>query len=341
MPSSSRLLDPDGLQNGEALLQIEGVSKRFSTLRAVSDVTLSLREGETLGLVGESGSGKTTLALCLVNIYKADTGRILFRGKEVQGLPEHRFRRYRGAIQYLFQDPMGSFNPFYSIGHSLNEYAKLNTDLAPKERRSRIEAELERVGLPARVITSKPTSLSGGQLQRAALARVLLTEPELIILDEPTSALDMSTRGQIITLLQEIQAERHVSYLIISHDLRVVRTMANRVAVMYLGEIVEAADNETLFTAPHHPYTRALLNASEMRHLSSRVTDRDVLHGEVTEMQSVAKGCKLAPRCPYALKSCSTQDQELVSVVGGHTVRCWRTTDISAVDGAARKADPQ
>jgi len=311
-------------------IKVEDVTKRFGKLTALHRVSFGIGEGETCGLVGESGSGKTTLGRCVLKLLRIDAGRIEFRGKRIDNLPERAFRAYRRSVQFVFQNPLASFNPFYKIETSLLENTRLNPGVTRQKRLERIRSEIERVGLPKRVLEVKPTRLSGGQLQRAALARALVTDPSFIVLDEPSSALDISTRGQIITLLMDIQRERGVSYLIISHDLRVVRSIAHRVFVMYLGEIVESGSNEAVFESPKHPYTRALLRASKMEAPAGVLQARDVLHGEVTQADVALPGCKLAPRCAYANDRCHEELQALVDTGDAHMVRCWRTTEARA-----------
>ena len=308
-------------------IELLDVTKRFGKLTALQEVSLSIDEGETCGLVGESGSGKTTLGRCVLKLSRIDSGRIVFKGKRIDDLPEPTFRAYRRSVQFVFQNPLASFNPFYKIETSLLENSRLNRGMGKQLRLERIRSEIERVGLPRRVLDVKPTRLSGGQLQRAALARALVTDPDFIVLDEPSSALDISTRGQIITLLMDIQRERGVSYLIISHDLRVVRSIAHRVFVMYLGEIVESGTNEAVFESPKHPYTRALLKASKMEVPEGVLQASDVLHGEVTQADVALPGCKLAPRCAYASDRCHQELQALVDVGTGQMVRCWQATE--------------
>jgi len=312
----------------KAILEVRGVGKSFEDLKAVDDVTFSIKPGETLGLVGESGSGKTTLGKCILKLQTNEEGVIIYGDQEIQALSESEFRPYRAEIQMLFQNPLTSFNPLFTIQTSILEYCNLNGELATeKERIARAKREIERVNLPMRTLSSKPNQLSGGQLQRAALARVLVTDPKIIVLDEPTSSLDMSTRGQIIGLLKHIQNDLEVSYLIISHDLRVIRSIAHRVMVMYLGEIVEEASNKELFSLPGHPYTRALLKAASVKGVFEGGKHKDVLQGEVTQSSGEYSACKLATRCQYAKDRCFEERQKLNFLSEEHAIRCWRVLE--------------
>ena len=308
------------------IIQLIDVKKEFPKIVAVNNVSLCIKSNETLGLVGESGCGKTTLGKCILKLLKIDSGKIIYRGNPIHNLPEASFRPYRKRIQMLFQNPLTSFDPFYSIQTSINEFCNLNDDLKEKgEIIKKIKYEMNRVGLSQRILTSKPNELSGGQLQRAALVRTLIVEPELVVLDEPTSSLDMSIRGQIMNLLQDIQEQLKVSYLIISHDLRVIKTIAHRVLVMYLGEIVEETTTKKLFNKPFHPYTRALLEAA-LLNINENET-KDILKGEVTQTSRNLIGCKLATRCQYSKEICFQKKQELKEIEKDHFVRCWRAKD--------------
>lgn len=318
------------------MLELKDVTKRFtvrtgllskSEITAVDQVSFTIHEGETVGLVGESGCGKSTIGNCILHLMKIDEGTIRFGGKEIHVLSEQEFRRFRKDVQMVFQSPLASFNPLFTIRQSLMDPLQLRNDLNAAERRKMVSELLEMVQLPADFAGKRPHELSGGQLQRVALARALATHPRFVFLDEPTSALDMSIRGQIVNLLLDLQDTFQISYLFVTHDLRVIHFVADRVLVMYLGEIVEIGTRDMIFEKPLHPYTHGLLAATligrearqEARHVSR-------LKGEVDIRREVT-GCKLYDRCGYAKERCQ-MPQELVEARPGHWVRCWRATEL-------------
>ena len=315
------------------VLQVENLVKRFpvgrggQVVNAINDVSFSIGRGETLGLVGESGSGKSTIGRTALRLLQPTAGRIRLMGQDITDMPERECRRLRGAMQIVFQDPWSALNPRMTIGALLEEPFKLHTDLGTSERRDRVAELARRVQLPAQSLKRTPSGLSGGQLQRVCIARAIATDPKLIVLDEPTSSLDLSVRAGILALLAELQADLGVALLFITHDLGTVRRISHRVAVLYLGAIVEHATAEALFDAPQHPYTQALLSA----HLPAdpRVpVHRHVLEGEIPSPLTLPPGCAFSSRCPIALDTCRTTRPALEPThAAGDLAACLRIRD--------------
>lgn len=291
-----------------ALLELRDVRKYFplkggtpwsrpgGDVRAVDGVSLSLAAGETLSLVGESGCGKTTTANLVLKLERPDAGEIRFNGKDITQLAGSALRRHRASVQAVFQDPWGSLNPRMRVQAIISEPLVINTGLRGAALRNRVAELLEAVGLSPAAARDFPHEFSGGQRQRIAVARAISVEPELVVLDEPVSALDVSIRAQIMNLLKDLQESLGVGYLIIAHDLATVRYLSHRVAVMYLGQIVEYADAETLFNEPRHPYTRALISAAKPAAAESSGTEI-ILHGEVPSPADPPPGCRFHTRC--------------------------------------------
>jgi peptide/nickel transport system ATP-binding protein len=322
----------------EPLLQVANATKRFnvrhspfrrSRITALDDVSLDVAEGETIGLVGESGCGKSTMGRCILHLVLLDGGAIRFRGREVQGLPEREFRPLRREVQMVFQNPRTSFNPALTIGQSLVDAMRLRNELAAGDKMTYALEMLDRVQLSPRFVMQFPRETSGGELQRVALARALVVAPKFIFLDEPTSALDMSIRGQIVNLLLDIQERDRLAYIFVSHDLLLIKYVANVIYVMYKGQIVETGTRDEIFESPLHPYTRALLAATLVGRKQRRETRRHSLRGEVAGERWSGAGCKLYPRCAEALERCATESQALVTLYPGRQVRCWRAQEAS------------
>ena len=319
----------------EALLEVSDLVKHFSVggglfggpaglVRAIDGVSFSLHRGETLGLVGESGCGKTTTGRCILQLERPTSGRIVFEGIDLVTMPANQLRAVRPRMQVIFQDPYSSLNPRMSIGDILAEPLMVHgffPDAA--KRRERVRELLVQVGLMPRHAERFPHQLSGGQRQRVGIARALAMNPSLIICDEPVSALDVSIQAQIINLLEDLQARLGLTYLFIAHDLSVVRHISDRVAVMYLGRIVELADRNALYEDPQHPYTRALLSAVPIPDPKLEATrERMVLRGEVPSALNPPSGCGFHPRCPLKVDRCSAEIPPLREVKPGHWAAC-------------------
>jgi oligopeptide/dipeptide ABC transporter ATP-binding protein len=289
-------------------------------VHAVDHVDLSVVRGQTLGLVGESGSGKSTLARLMLRLIPPTGGRVLLGGQDITGARGARLRKLRQRMQLVFQDPYSSFDPLASIGSSVQEALRVHTALSSEDRSRRTGQLLEQVRLPAAFAQRRPREVSGGQLQRAAIARALATEPDLLVLDEPLSSLDVATQVQMVDLLGDLQERLGIAYLFISHDLNLVRSLSHRVAVMYLGRIVEEGPVEDLYRAPRHPYTQALLSASPSMDPARR-QQRIVLEGDIPSPLDPPSGCHFRTRCRYAMDICA--DGDLVPrAIGSVTVRC-------------------
>ena len=289
-------------------------------VRAVDGVSLHIAPGETLALVGESGCGKSTVARCLLRLVDPTRGQIDFEGQDLVALRGEKLRRLRARVQMVFQDPTASLNPRLSVRAMVEEPLRLHSALDPAARRERLVAVLDEVGLGRELMDRYPHELSGGQKQRVNIARAFATHPLLVVLDEPTSALDVSLRSRIILLLEQLRERHGLSYLFISHDLATVKYLAHRVAVMYLGIIVEEAPTIELFARPLHPYTRALIGAVPIPDPEIR-RERLVLSGEIPSPIAPREGCALRGRCPLAREVCATPPP-LRAVAPGHRVAC-------------------
>jgi oligopeptide/dipeptide ABC transporter ATP-binding protein len=308
------------------LVEAEGVSRHYrigsAILRAVDGVDLTIGRGETLGLVGESGSGKSTLGRTLVGLQTPTLGRVKFDGADVAGAQGEALKALRRRRQFVFQDPSGALNPRMTLGATLVEHLSVQ-GWRRAEARARAAAALSQAELPAYYLDRYPHEISGGQRQRAVIARAIATDPDFIVADEPVSALDVSTRAQIINLLRGLQRARGLTMLFISHDLSVVAHACARVAVMYLGRIVEIAPREALFARPQHPYTVALLSAVPLPDpLREKRRRRVMLQGETPEPTSPPSGCRFHPRCPIATEVCREVDPPLGALGPGHSAAC-------------------
>jgi oligopeptide transport system ATP-binding protein len=315
----------------DALLEVRGLRKYFpvgggmfrstSYVRAVDGVDLDLHAGETLGLVGESGCGKSTLGRLVLRLIEADEGQIRFEGRDVRALGRNDLRTLRRRMQIIFQDPYASLNPRMTVGEAIGEGLLIHKLCSAAERPDRVAELLETVGLRPEHAARYPHEFSGGQRQRVGVARALALSPALIIADEPVSSLDVSVQAQILNLLLELQQKFGMAYLFISHDLRVVRHLCDRVAVMYLGRLVEVAAATDLYDAPQHPYTEALLSAVPQPDPSAR-HDRIVLSGDVPSPITPPPGCPFHPRCAKAVDRCRSERPELREVRPGHQSAC-------------------
>jgi oligopeptide/dipeptide ABC transporter ATP-binding protein len=309
-----------------AILQVRGLRKNFPVeggrhLVAVDGVSLDVAAGETLALVGESGSGKSTVARCIVRLIEPSGGDVVIDGKSILPLQPRLLAGVYRRIQMVFQDPNASLNPRMSVRQVLDEPLRLHLDLPRAARTARLRELVEMVGLTPLHLDRYPHELSGGQRQRVGIARAMAVSPEIVILDEPTSSLDVSVRGQILDLLLDLQQRLNLAYLFISHDLQVVRHVADRVAVMYLGGIVEIGPTERIFSAPQHPYTRALLSAAPVAQWGVART-RLRLVGEITSPIDPPDACRLVGRCPLAQPACAAVKPTLIDIGHDHAVAC-------------------
>jgi oligopeptide transport system ATP-binding protein len=317
-PSSAPLLEIVDLVRYFPLRNAFG--RRVAWLRAVDGVSLSVWSGETLGLVGESGCGKSTLGKTAIGIYTPTAGDIWFAGREIGRLPPRERRRVARDLQYVYQDPGASLDPRWKIAHSLHEPLRIHTKLSRAERVREVGAILSAVGLPDAHLDLYPHELSGGQQRRVGLARILTLRPRMVILDEPTSGLDVSVQASVLKLFRNLQETFALTYVFISHDRAVVRAMCARIAVMYLGKIVELGQTAAVFEKPRHPYTQSLL-AAVPRIGSRRVTLDFALEGEPPDPRAVPSGCRFRTRCPLAQDLCAVEEP-LLRELDGRRVAC-------------------
>ena len=329
-------------QNGERLLEINNLRKYFpikqgllrrevGNIRAVDDVSFHINEGETLGLVGESGCGKTTTARCILRAIEPTSGEVLFRSEgggtvDVTAAPRAQLRSLRQEMQMIFQDPFSSLNPRMTLMDIVGE-PLIITGVAKSEREDRVAELLSMVGLRPEFMRRFPHAFSGGQRQRIGIARALALNPRLIVADEPVSALDVSVQAQVLNLMMDLQSELGLTYLFVAHDLSVVKHISDRIAVMYVGKLVEMAPTDELFDSPKHPYTAALL--SSVPEPDPRVRrNRVVLQGEVANPANPPTGCYFNPRCEYATDICRSETPQLREITPNHYASCHRAEEL-------------
>jgi oligopeptide/dipeptide ABC transporter ATP-binding protein len=318
------------------LLQVANLTKHFPVrsgvfsrvsahVHAVDDISFDIAQGETLGLVGESGCGKSTTGKLILKLLEPTSGSVMWRGERIDGLRTGEMRKLRRELQAVFQDPYSSLNPRMRAVDIVAEPIRNFESLSRDEIHERVAALLDRVGLRRDQMVKYPYEFSGGQRQRLGIARALAPNPRLIVCDEPVSALDVSVQAQVINLLMDLQQELGISYLFVAHDLAVVEHISHRIAVMYLGKIVELTDKRSLFTDPQHPYTEALLSAVPVP--DPRVQrKRVILSGDVPSPVNPPSGCRFHTRCPYAFDRCSVEEPKMIAVQPGHWVACHLRT---------------
>jgi oligopeptide transport system ATP-binding protein len=329
-------------QPGQPLIEVRDVKKYFPIRRglmqrevarvhAVDGVSFAVQEGETLGLVGESGCGKSTLGRTIVRLYEPTAGQIIFQGVPIEGHGARKLRPLRREMQMVFQDPYASLNPRKRVGSIIGDPLKIHHLGDKKERKARVEELLETVGLSPEHYNRYPHEFSGGQRQRIGIARALALNPKLVVADEPVSALDVSIQSQMLNLLEDLQNEFNLTYLFIAHDLGVVRHVSDRIAVMYLGKIVEMSPAEELYQRPIMPYTEALLSAVPVPDpdLAAK-RERIVLEGDVPSPINPPSGCRFHPRCRYATQVCSEIEPPLVEYGNGHLAACHHPLNVDA-----------
>ena len=312
----------------DSLIRVENLCKEFYVkkglgrlaLKVLSDVSFDIKKGEVFGLVGESGCGKTTVGRTLIRLYEPTSGKIFYDDKEIT---QKNHRMIYGKMQMIFQDPFSSLNPRKTIYNIVREPLKIQKIGSKEEQHKKIVEYIKKVGLNEDQLQRYPHEFSGGQRQRIAIARALVTEPEFIICDESVSALDVSIQAQVLNMLMELQEEMKLTYLFISHDLAVVRHICDRIAVMYLGNILELADADTLFANPTHPYTKALLSAIPVPDpVKNRQSERIILEGELPGLTNIPKGCVFSTRCPYVCDECRSHRPKLKEIETGHFCAC-------------------
>jgi peptide/nickel transport system ATP-binding protein/oligopeptide transport system ATP-binding protein len=297
----------------------KGILGQTRTIHAVNGVSLDIKKGEILAIAGESGCGKSTLAKSVMKLITPKCGEILLNGENIFYLKNK--QDFYKKVQIIFQNPYASLNPKMRIGQILSEPLEINTKLTKKEINEIVQDKISKVGLDKSILNLYPHEFSGGQRQRIAIARALILEPEIIIADEPVSALDVSIQAQIINLLKELREDFNLTFLFISHDLSVIKYISDRIAIMYLGEIVELGKTEEIFTEPKHPYTRALLSA--VPEIDSKNKNVEALNGELPSPENLPTGCTFHARCPYVKEICKTQIPTITQFSGTHSTKCF------------------
>lgn len=322
-------------EDKKVLLEVQKVKKEFVTsksltgkplkiVHAVDSVDLTIYEGETIGVVGESGCGKSTLDRCILQLIRPTAGNVLYRGEDITKLNKEQMRQMRRKMQLIFQDPYASLNPRMTVLELIMAPLEAFGIGTMEERVKRVKEIMELVGMPENMMNRYPHEFSGGQRQRIVIARALVLNPEFVVCDEPVSALDVSVRAQVLNLIQELKKKKHLTYMFISHDLSVVKYISDRIAVMYLGRIVEIAEKNELYNNPQHPYTKALLSAIPIPDVDNKMK-REILTGDVPSPLNPPSGCYFHTRCKYATERCKTECPALHDVGNGHMVACHLT----------------
>ena len=322
-------------EDKKVLLEVQKVKKEFVTsksltgkplkiVHAVDSVDLTIYEGETIGVVGESGCGKSTLGRCILQLIRPTAGNVLYRGEDITKLNKEQMRQMRRKMQLIFQDPYASLNPRMTVLELIMAPLEAFGIGTMEERVQRVKEIMELVGMPENMMNRYPHEFSGGQRQRIVIARALVLNPEFVVCDEPVSALDVSVRAQVLNLIQELKKKKHLPYMFISHDLSVVKYISDRIAVMYLGRIVEIAEKNELYNNTQHPYTKALLSAIPIPDVDNKMK-REILTGDVPSPLNPPSGCYFHTRCKYATERCKTECPALHDVGNGHMVACHLT----------------
>ena len=316
----------------DRILEVQHLKKYFETprgvLHAVDDVTFSVERGKTIGVVGESGCGKSTLGRTIIHLLESTEGKIILNGEDITRVNKSKLKSVREKMQIVFQDPYSSLNPRMTVSETIREPLVLSGRFQKEEIEAKTKEIMDSVGLAERLINSYPHELDGGRRQRIGIARALALNPEFVVCDEPVSALDVSIQAQILNLMQDLQAEKNLTYMFITHDLSVVRFISDTICVMYLGQLVETCPSKELFRKPIHPYTKALLSAIPSTDIHNR-KQRILLRGEVTSPINPRPGCRFAARCNYACEKCREQ-QVLEEAEPGHFVSCCRVKEINS-----------
>lgn len=301
----------------------KGLIGKIQTVHAVNNVSLDIQKGEILAIAGESGCGKSTLAKAIMKLVQSDSGEILLNGENVLNLKHNKdLKKFYQKVQMIFQNPYSSLNPKMKIGEILKEPLIINTDLKKEEITEIVEEKIKKVGLDKSALNLYPHEFSGGQRQRIAIARSLILNPEFIIADEPVSALDVSIQAQIINLLKQLKEDFNLTFLFISHDLSVIKYLSDRIAIMYLGEVVEIGKTEEIFKNPKHPYTKALLSSvPELNPQDEK--ERIHLQGELPSPENLPTGCKFHTRCPYVMEICKTSTPQVKEFSDTHNCKCF------------------
>jgi len=325
MPQEQALVEVKDLRMWFPITQGIILQRKVGHIKAVDGLNFTIRKGETLGLVGESGCGKSTTGRAILQLYRPTGGQVKFDGVELTTLKGEALRRMRRRMQMIFQDPYASLNPRMTVGNIIGEPLEVHNILKGKERRERVQELLEVVGLNPYFVNRYPHEFSGGQRQRIGVARALAVQPDFIVCDEPISALDVSIQAQIINLLEELQSKFGLTYLFIAHDLSVVRHISDRVAVMYLGKIVELTTRDELYNNPLHPYTKALLSAVPIPDpVVEEKRQRIILQGDVPSPANPPSGCRFRTRCPVKMDICAEEEPAWRDVGTDHWVACYR-----------------
>ena len=334
----------------DTILEARGIGRNFTRggglfqpraiVRAVDGVDLAVRRGETLAIVGESGCGKSTLARTLVRLLEPTRGQVLYEGNDIAHLPARDMRRLRKDLQFVFQDPFSSLNPRMTVGAIVEEPLSVHTNDSKEVRREKVAGLLRRVGLRPSMADRYPHEFSGGQRQRIGIARALASDPKVIVADEPVSALDVSVQAQVINLLEDLKTEFNLTLILIAHDLAVIRHMSDRVAVMYLGEVVEIGDTETVYGAPRHPYTQALMRAIPVPAPGMRSMQAD-LPGDIPSPLNPPSGCRFHTRCRHADAQCGTERPALATATGTRQVACHHWQQISENQTRQKQEPPR